>query len=148
MRPSTEHQRRDLKTMTWSLLNAIGLTAFAPLSRVQVSELSKYGSQNDERSIPIDVLFDAETVAQNPMVTRLLADMHGYRLVPKDAATDGAAAPASIDAVLRAIKEAGDVASVWLSAHADGVCDQKDRRDIRREIDEAITALTELRKGI
>ncbi|MDB5582803.1 MAG: hypothetical protein JWR80_7979 [Bradyrhizobium sp.] len=149
MRPSNEHQRRDLKTTTWALIDRIGPSVFAGMSRVKGPELSKYSAQTDERTIPVDVLLDAEIVAQNPMVTRLLAEMQGYALVPIEAGQAGAAVvPATIGDVLRAIKETGDVATAFLAADADGNRDALDRRDICREIDQAVAALLALRKGV
>jgi hypothetical protein len=132
--------------MTRALIDQIGASVFSSMSRVKAAELSKYAAQADERTIPIDVLLDAELVAGNPMVSRLLLEMQGYRIVPMD--SDAPTEPATIDAVLRAIKETGDVATAWMIAHADGERDALDRRDIHREIDEAVAALLALRKGV
>jgi hypothetical protein len=148
MRASSDTQRRDLTTMVWSLLNDIGVNAFAACTRAKVPALSKYGSHSEDLQLPVDVLLDAEIVAQNPKVTRWLAEVQGYQLVPI------APAPppdtATIADVLRATKEAGDVSAAWLKLNAE-TGDEMDlaaRREMHREIDEAVTALLALRKGI
>ena len=126
----------------------IGASAFAGMSRVKAAELSKYASQADDRTMPIDVLLDAELVAGNPIVSRLLVEMQGFRIVPIEVEGDATGGAATIADVLHAVKETGDIASAWIAAHADGHCDALDRRELHREIDEAITALLALRKGI
>lgn len=147
MRPTTDHQRRDMKTLTWALLNKIGMSTFADLyGRVKVSELSKYCSHAEERMIPIDVLTDAELIAGDPILLRFLAGIHGFDLVP----AEGPEAECSINAadVLRVAKETGDVAAAYTAAIADGRLDMKDKQIVRREIIEAITALMDLLKRI
>lgn len=149
MRPSTDHQRRDLNTMTSALLDQVGKTVFAGLSRVKGPELSKYCSHEDERTIPVDVLLDAEILAGNPMVTRLLAQIQGYELVPiAPAEPVEPVRKATTADVLLAVKEAGDVASAFIAADADGVRDAGERKAIQREIDEAVRALLAVRQGV
>lgn len=131
--------------MVWALLDEIGISVFATKTRVKHAELSKYGSQGEERCIPVDVLLDAEIMRGNPMVTRLLADLQGYDLVPKTRAMDGGA---TVDKVLRSVKESGDVASAYLTAMADGKMDAADRQVLCREIDEAVTILMDIRRGL
>lgn len=132
--------------MVWALLDQIGISVFATVSRVKHAELSKYGSQGEERSIPVDVLLDAEIMAGNPMVTRLLAEMQGYDLVAKESPAGGGGT--TIERVLQAVKESGDVASAYLTAMADGTMDAADRQTLRREIDEAVTILMDIRRGL
>lgn len=154
MRPSTHHQRRDIKARTWSLLDALGISEFVTSTRVKHAALSKYGAppkpdgdplQAEDQYIPVDVLLDAELRA-GPMLTRLIAELQGYDLVPKDAVRP--VEEVNIAAVLRASKECADVTSAYLERSADGDLDRQDRREICREIDEAIAELTNLRKQV
>jgi hypothetical protein len=133
--------------MTFSLLDRIGKTVFATMSRVKIAELSKYGSHDDARTIPVDVLLDAEIAAGSPMVTRLLAEMQGYKLVPIDSAPPSTGA-ATFEDVLRVVKEFSDVTATYLDAKADGVIDLRDRQNLLREIDEAEAFLLAFRKKI
>jgi hypothetical protein len=156
VRPSSPHQRRDIKARTWALLDNLGISEFVPITRVKHAALSKYGAppkgdgdplQAEDQYIPIDVLLDAELRA-GPMVTKLVAELQGYKLVPKDEDETRAGKTVSIAAVLRASKECADVTSAYLERSADGDLDRQDRREICREIDEAIAELTSLRKQV
>lgn len=145
--------------MVKGLLHEIGISIFSAKTRVGVAELSKYGTffpepadwkdpkqkNPEDRHIPIDVLFDAELHFGDPVVTRFLADLHDCDLVPR--AGKPPAAEATIDAFLRAHKESSDVLAAYVQRYADGL-DAADRDTIRREIDEAVAAMMDLRKQV
>lgn len=137
------------------MLDQLGTSEFAPDTRVGGSSLSKYGQipspdgdpkAREDQYIPVDVLLDAE-LRTGPMVTRLLAEILGFDLVPRAAPIDVAPEPVTVDAVLRVSKECADVSSAFVERFGDGL-DAQDRQVIGREIDEAIIALTKLRKMV
>lgn len=74
----------SLKAAVRDLVTAAGGgVRAAKISRADAPMLSRYGSVHDERFAPIDVIADLEQEVGDPIVTRMLADLAGYELVPK-----------------------------------------------------------------
>jgi hypothetical protein len=64
-----------------------GIDAVAACTRANRAMASEYGSPHSQRFVPVDVLLDAEAVAEMPLVTAALARAQGYELVvvvPRD----------------------------------------------------------------
>lgn len=53
------------------------------ITRGDAARLSRYGNKHETMRAPIDVVADLEAAAGEPVVTRVLADLAGYHLVPK-----------------------------------------------------------------
>lgn len=72
-----------LKAATKALIrSAGGQEASAEYAGRTQSRMSEYGSPNSERFVPLDVLDRLESIAPEPLVTRLLAARRGYALFP------------------------------------------------------------------
>jgi hypothetical protein len=134
------------------MIDLVGVSEFADDTRVGGPSISKYCAPpapegdpraRDDQYMPVDIVLDAE-LRTGPMVTRLMADILGFDLVPKASAADAPLAAVTVDAVLRASKECADVAAAFLERSPDGL-DLQDRQVMGREIDEAISELTKLR---
>ncbi|AEV37529.1 hypothetical protein PSE_3021 [Pseudovibrio sp. FO-BEG1] len=65
-----------------------GVEAASMCTRVSPSQLARYGQQQSEESMPVDVIADLEHEAAEPILTQVLARMRGYALVqlPREAA--------------------------------------------------------------
>lgn len=73
-----------LKAATRDLITAAGgPVRAAEISRADHPRLSRYGSPNEGMHAPIDVIADLEAETGDPVVTRALADLAGFVLVPK-----------------------------------------------------------------
>lgn len=147
-------QQQALKAATRRLVQAVGgqeaATGFCRVARHQT--LSDYGNpcaDAAQRFAPVDVIADLEAVTHgtpgHPAVTRQLARMAGYELVPLAPAQGGAVDFAGH--LARVIRESADVTSA-LSLHLSESALTGVRVDkaaaLRREVAEAIQALVEL----
>lgn len=82
--PSRDYMR--LKAATRRLVESAGGPAdAAAIARTDAPRLSRYGNPHEVHSIPADVIADLEAATGDPTVTRCLADLAGFVLVPKDA---------------------------------------------------------------
>lgn len=95
-----------------------GTEAAAMVTRVQKSSLSNYGSVNNgEHFIPADAIADLEHDIGKPIVTRELARLAGYELVP----VEGKADPADIVVqILRLDGATADVSVAVAKMEEDG----------------------------
>lgn len=92
---------------SWKLLvrHLGGGEATASCTRVLASRISEYGSAGSGRFVPLDVVLDAELVAGEPIVTRAMARMQGFALVPVTARGPGRLA----DEMSRIGRDVGDL---------------------------------------
>ena len=120
--------RRDydrIRASTRTLVDRAGGPVFAAreIVRVDAARLSRYGAPHETCFIPIDVVADleAEVVSHGgePIVTRELADLAGYLLVPKPT---GRGDPDWLRRAARVIRECAEVSGAIGLALADDGC--------------------------
>ncbi len=145
MRPTNEHNRRDLKAVTNRALRQVGASNFVQETRVREAQLSKYGSLgDDENYMPLDVVADLERVLGDPMITAQLAALSGFRLVPDTAATR----PPSMEQVGAVADTKGRLLSALISALLDNHVDNHERRELLPLVRDAIAQLQDLEKSL
>lgn len=136
-----------LKAATRRLLaEAGGPVDAARATRVDHQGLSRYGNSgadHDERFIPADVIADIEAECGQPIVTRKLAELSGYLLVPVPRVALSGTALGAITA--SSLKETSDVFVAIGDSLGDGRISQEDADRISREIDEAMAKLAALK---
>ncbi|HEX4890603.1 MAG TPA: hypothetical protein VFW37_09600 [Alphaproteobacteria bacterium] len=82
-RPRSESDYALLKQASRRLIKACGgLEAAAMITRVRHSELARYYDPSEKLFMPIDVMADLEAISRNPLVTRCLAQMQDFSLIP------------------------------------------------------------------
>ncbi|SDQ99206.1 hypothetical protein [Pseudovibrio sp. Tun.PSC04-5.I4] len=123
-----------------------GVEASSLCTRVSPSQLSRYGQQQSEEAMPVDVIADLEHEAADPILTRVLARMSGYALVelPREAAE-----PDWVGNVGQLSKEFSDVISrVAECLQDDGkiTADEVKHHHLRRELAELISVAVRLDK--
>lgn len=130
-RPSTEDMRRHLKLATKAALRAAGGAAgivASRLTRVGEATLSLYaslGSENELRSVPLDVALDLDFVAGEPLHAQALAGAQGYRLVPNF--EERATGMFSLADVARIAHDYGEVQACCFDALEDGAISEPER---------------------
>jgi len=67
-----------------------GQESAASITRVDYQRIGRYGRAHEPMFAPIDVVADLESDAGCPMVTRAMADLQGYLLIPKPPTTGDA----------------------------------------------------------
>lgn len=117
-----------------------GQEAAAQVTRVDFQRIGRYGRPHEAQHAPVDVIADLEADSGEPMVTRVLADLQGYVLVPKPGAR---AVPVGIEHLGQVGREAGDVIAGLSDALADGEVTAGECRDLnlRRQVRELMEAL-------
>ncbi|WP_173087330.1 phage regulatory CII family protein [Devosia sp. 1635] len=143
--PASDYAK--LKAATRQLISTSGGPVDAArVTRVDHQGLSRYGSTNEdhaERFMPADVIADIEAECGQPIVTRKLADLAGYLLVPvPQVARTGTVLGAVTAATL---KETSDVFVALGESLGDGTVSQADAERIGREVDEAMAKLAALK---
>ncbi|NVP56064.1 hypothetical protein [Mycoplana rhizolycopersici] len=145
MRPTNEHDRRDLKAATNRALRKVGAANFAPETRVREAQLSKYGSLgDDENFMPLDVVADLERVLGDPMITAQLAALSGFRLVPDASGTR----PLTMAQVGAVADTKGKLLSALIAALLDNHVDPHERRELLPLVRNAIAQLQDLEKAL
>lgn len=144
MRTISDRQGMTLKAAIRRAIEiAGGARSFAAVTRIKEGNLSKYGSPNEEHAetfMPIDVAVEADLEAGSPIIVSAMAEMLGFKLVPINGVDENATVVTAADA-LNIANETGDVIRSITSALADGKICAADRKDITREVDEAVKAL-------
>lgn len=141
-------EKQALKAATRRLVASVGGQEAAVLFTrfVRHQALSDFGNPAEEaRFIPADTIADLESLSHgtpgHPVVTRTLARIQGFDLVPlPKARADGADFAAHLQAIIR---ESADV-TMDLSLHLKGTPTPADAAKLRTEVAEAIQALVEL----
>lgn len=148
MRSISDKQALTLKASTRRAIDmAGGGESFQHVTRVNGGQLSKYGSQAEEKSfMPIDVAVEADLEANSPIIVGAMAEILGYKLVPNGGAANAAALrPVTVKDALRIANEAADVVKAITEALSnDDLIDGVEERVITREIDEAISAFQDV----
>lgn len=136
-----------LKAGFRDLVDAAGGNARAArVSRAAGSMLSRYGAIHEQTQCPIDIVADLEQETNDPIVTRILADLAGYVLVPKTAA------PATSETILGHLSDVhaatSDLQAELIRDAADGAIDDEEAARIEARCDAAEQQIAELRADV
>lgn len=139
--PATDAAR--LKAAMADLVQmAGGVTAAAEALQMPPSRVSEAASAyHMDRWFNILHIAELECVTGQPVMATLLADLSDCEVVPRVAKPQ----PSLHDAIARHAREAGEVQAVVMQALADGNVTAREADAIRREIDDDIKALQDLR---
>jgi hypothetical protein len=132
-----------LKAAYRTLLKAAGGPVYAAehITRTDAARLSRYGNPNEQMFAPMDVIRDLEAHVGEPIVSRVLADLAGFVLVPKKAATRSVDFDQHLATVAR---EMSDVVGEIVAAKADGTVTPNEIKSIRTQVRESQEALADL----
>lgn len=140
----TREEVGDLKGMTEVCLKlGGGMTSFAKVTRVGISDLSKYASPSDEfadRVIGLDVAIEADRRAKDPMIIREAARLLGYELTKLTGEVGESGGPATEQDAMRIMDEATNLWTVWRASYADQYLDGQERQRLTRKLHELIRA--------
>lgn len=114
-----------------------GPNAAADVVRVDAPRLSRYGNLDSPEFAPVDVGFELDKAAGDPVILRAWANELGFELVPREAAK---AAADIAQAAVNVVQGASELLSKTYAADADGVRTPTEARDI-----DAVAADTEQR---
>lgn len=124
-----------LKSLLQSLTNRVGgLDAAAACTRVKRAQLGNYGNLNmPEIFAPVDVVVQLEAIVGDPLVTREMARLQHYALVPVKAMEEG-----ELSAFLARVGAgSGEVFREFAEAMSnDGLVDPAERAAIGRKLAE------------
>lgn len=154
MRTISDKQGLTLKAATRRSVDmAGGGDAFQHVTRIRSAQLSKCGStgeENAEKFLPIDVAVEADIEAGSPIILSAMADIVGYRVTPivEGADLSVALAPPTHRDLVRLNSDLMDVVRAVGDALDDDHVDGREKKEITREIDEAIKALQALQQRI
>lgn len=153
MRTISEPERRTLKAATdGAYVLSGGISRILDFTRVSTSQLSKYASFGDDNAdsfVPIDVAIEIDRAAKSPVIVKEMAALLGYSLIPLRTDSEKSEYQAVTEADgYRALKETMDVVQAVIDARADGWIDAADRKNVLKEIREAIRELEGLEKAL
>jgi hypothetical protein len=136
----TDEERRALKTGFRVLVqHAGGLEAAAAASRLNKTHLAvSYDQQAKDRFPPLDVVADLERAAGVPVLTRLMAGMHGMALVHVEPISGCA-----ISAIAAVGQNSSEVFAAFGRAVADGAITDSERAVLRQEMLDLVAVATE-----
>ncbi len=138
-----------LKAAFRRLTKAVGgQESAASITRVDYQRIGRYGRAHEAMFAPIDVVADLEADAGCPMVTRAMADLQGYLLIPKPPTTGDAQWVEHLGALA---KEAGEAIGKLGEAFAHGgtiTADEVRSMELRREVAEAMEVLARIDKAL
>lgn len=138
-----------LKAAFRRLTKAVGgQESAATITRVDFQRIGRYGRAHEAMFAPVDVVADLEADAGEPMVTRALADLQGYLLVPKPPTQGDAEWVEHLGALA---KEAGEAIAKLGQAFAHGgtiTADEVRDMELRREVAEAMEVLARIDKAL
>lgn len=131
MRPTSDIERRALKTAARALVSAAGnLEAAAMVTRLGKTQLARtYDPHTVDSAMPVDVVADLERVAGEPLMTRILAQMAGCILLQVDAAPGPEAA-----AIAEVLGGAGEVGRLWAQAMGDAALSDTERQAVTERL--------------
>lgn len=128
VRKLTDAAQMSLKAAQRRLIRAAGgLESAASVTRVNKTTLGYYGQIEHEQHMAADVIGDLEADVGDPIVTRELARLAGYQLVP----LGESAAPTSVDPTQMVVglsREIGDFARAVEDMDEDGVREPHEMR--------------------
>jgi hypothetical protein len=121
-----------------------GQESAASITRVSGHQtIGRYCRPQDAQHAPLDVVADLERDTGDAIVTRALADLAGFILVPKPLG-EGAPSHISVTELGTIAKETGEVITNLGMALADGKITPAEATQVRGEIREAMEALARI----
>lgn len=145
IRPTSDQERRSLKTVTQRGVREAGGSNFAQDTRVVESKLSEYGNPQHDRSfMPIDIVADLERVLGYPLISEHLVQMQGFKIVADTATAD----EPDMDDVGALSDMQGKLLSMLIKAGMDGHFDIYERREILPVAEALAAQLQDLIKGL
>lgn len=149
LRPTTEHQRRQLKAVVRRLIEmAGGVSSFKHVTRVQEPALSKYGSPDDAAAhMPLDIAMDLMLDTGSNGILSAMAAMLGYKLVALDADGQGAALPDVMD-IAALVQENSKLVMAVSEAIKDGVITPDEERSISTEVEKSVQDLRAIQRRV
>ncbi len=126
-----------------------GQESAASITRVDFQRIGRYGRPHETMFAPTDVVADLEADAGDPLVTRAMADLQGYLLVPKPPAEGdlewvkhlGALGKESGEAIVGLSKIVG-CGDTTITAN------EIQKMELRREVAEAMEVLAQIDKAL
>ena len=128
-----------------------GPSASARIARVSQQQISRYMSSDPEHATQfpaLDVIADLEAECEQPTVTRLLAEMEGFVLVPMPKAASMCDSMELIARVSTVLSEVSDVSGGVADALKDGHITHAETKKLHKEVLEAQEALAALDQQI
>jgi hypothetical protein len=138
-----------LKTATKELTEAAGgATRAASVARpgIEAGRLSRYGNPHEALFAPLDVIADLEAECGEPVVTRALAELAGYQLVPRTGKTPSGEHLAKVFGTVAG--EMGEMLRQTGAAVADGRITAAEIAAIDRTAAQTETTLASLRADL
>ena len=108
-----------------------GLREIAGMTRLSSAQLSRFGDISSDQFAPADVMLDIDSLAGAPIITRALAGMLGYDLVPAGQPVVAACFSQHLADLAR---ESGDAVTGLATALADGKLTPRELADIDRDL--------------
>lgn len=148
LRPTTEHQRRQLKAVTRHLMEmAGGVTSFEHVTRVKASILSKYCSPFEDAFIPADIMLDLTLDTRSNGFLSFMAAERGMKLVALEADGRGAALP-DLGDVAQLVEGYSQFITSLHFAVADGKITIEEARPLKAKIEVLVQQLRSLGRTI
>ena len=140
MHLTSDAERRALKTGFRVLVQGCGgLEAAAAATRVAKTGLAAgYDQEAADRFPALDVVADLERAAGQPVITKLLAAMHGMALVHVEPISG-----CVLSAIASVGEHSGEVFAAFGRAMADGAITVAERETLRREMLDLVAVATE-----
>ena len=117
-----------------------GRKALAAVTRVSETQIKRYEDKADPLMIPLDIVVEMEAMLDHPSLTMMLADIHGYDLVKRNAGRGDS----MLAMCAKSIKEAAEAHETILEAEEDGVESLEELRAIKKEVSEAKDIFAEI----
>jgi hypothetical protein len=120
----------------------------ADITRSDKARLSRYGAPDESMNAPVDVVADLEAESGKPEVTRVLADLSGYLLIPQPPQHGD---PVWIEHLGALGKEAGEaIARLSQALSNGGTITAEEVRDLEliREVSEAMEVLARIKHAL
>ena len=140
MHLTNDEERRALKTVFRVLVQqAGGLEAAAAATRVSKTHLAAgYDQEAKDRFPALDVVADLERAAGVPVLTKLMASMHGLALVHVEPSRGCA-----ISAIALVGQKASEFFAAFALAMGDGVITEHERLKLRQEMLDVVAFASE-----
>lgn len=116
MKPLTDAQYAFKAAVRRAVKIAGGPNAATDVVRVDAPRLSRYGNSDAPEFAPIDVCFELDKAAGNPVILRAWADLLGFDLTPRK--VDAMVACDLAHAAGQVAKESGELVSAAIDAGA------------------------------
>lgn len=158
METKYEHSGADLKDPSLLLKHAVrmlvklagGIDAASAEVGISRTAIANYTNPNKPDQARVDVVFVLERAINDPVVLRVMADLHGYELTPKAPADDadaddlGVSLPDSMEVTLRA----AEIGQALAGAIDRGVMSEETALKIEEKCARIVSRAVKLRDGM